>query len=108
MRRLLQLVAVALFPAILQAQGYLIPRPCVAPPPAPVCPRNADCAPARVIPCPGNPIVRVSNEVKAELVGRVLRFEVTEAFVNHGPTVGEADYVFPLPKGAAFEDLKLS
>jgi Ca-activated chloride channel family protein len=28
--------------------------------------------------------------------------------VNHGGRLGEADYLFPLPKGAAFQDLKLS
>jgi Ca-activated chloride channel family protein len=28
--------------------------------------------------------------------------------VNRGSRVGEADYIFPLPKGAAFQDLKLS
>jgi len=38
----------------------------------------------------------------------VLRYEVTETFVNRGARVGEADYIFPLPKGAAFQDLKLS
>jgi Ca-activated chloride channel family protein len=41
-------------------------------------------------------------------VDRVLRYEVTETFVNRGAGLGEADYIFPLPKGAAFEDLKLS
>ncbi len=43
-----------------------------------------------------------------ELADRVLRYEVTETFVNRGSRVGEADYMFPLPKGAAFQDLKLS
>ena len=38
---------------------------------------------------------------------RVLRYEITETFVNRGSRVGEADYMFPLPKGAAFQDLKL-
>lgn len=38
----------------------------------------------------------------------MLRYEVTETFVNRGSGIGEADYVFPLPKGAAFQDLKLS
>jgi Ca-activated chloride channel family protein len=33
---------------------------------------------------------------------------VSETFLNRGPTVGEADYVFPLPAGAAFEALQLS
>jgi len=43
-----------------------------------------------------------------ELVDRVLRYEITETFVNRGSRVGEADFMFPLPKGAAFQDLKLS
>jgi len=43
-----------------------------------------------------------------ELSDRVLRYEITETFVNRGSRVGEADYMFPLPKGAAFQDLKLS
>jgi Ca-activated chloride channel family protein len=46
--------------------------------------------------------------VRAVLSDRVLRYEVTEIFVNRGSRIGEADYIFPLPKGAAFQDLKLS
>ncbi|HEU4878292.1 MAG TPA: VIT domain-containing protein [Gemmatimonadaceae bacterium] len=46
--------------------------------------------------------------MKVDLADRVLRYEVTEVFVNRGGRVGEADYIFPLPKGAAFQDLKLS
>jgi Ca-activated chloride channel family protein len=42
------------------------------------------------------------------MVNRVLRYEVSETFVNTGGGVGEADYLFPLPSGSAFEDLKLS
>jgi Ca-activated chloride channel family protein len=38
----------------------------------------------------------------------VLRYEVTETYVNRGSRLGEADFMFPLPKGAAFQDLKLS
>jgi Ca-activated chloride channel family protein len=46
--------------------------------------------------------------VKVDMSDRVLRYEVTETFVNRGGRIGEADYVFPLPRGAAFQDLKLS
>jgi len=46
--------------------------------------------------------------VRVDLVDRVLRYEITETFVNRGGRVGEADFMFPLPKGAAFQDLKLS
>jgi Ca-activated chloride channel family protein len=53
-------------------------------------------------------VVRTRSDVKVELRDRVLRYEVEERFVNRGGLIGEADYVFPLPKGAAFRDLKLS
>jgi Ca-activated chloride channel family protein len=53
-------------------------------------------------------VVRRSSDVRAELVSGVLRYEVTETFVNQGSGIGEADYLFPLPRGAAFQDLKLS
>jgi Ca-activated chloride channel family protein len=46
--------------------------------------------------------------VRVDLVDRVLHYEITETFVNRGGRVGEADYMFPLPKDAAFQDLKLS
>jgi Ca-activated chloride channel family protein len=52
-------------------------------------------------------VTRQSSEVRVDLVDRVLRYEVTETFVNRGSRVGEADFMFPLPKGAAFQDLKL-
>ncbi|MDP9176452.1 MAG: VIT and VWA domain-containing protein [Gemmatimonadota bacterium] len=52
--------------------------------------------------------MRQSSAVHAELANGVLRYEVTEVFVNRGSGIGEADYLFPLPKGAAFQDLKLS
>jgi Ca-activated chloride channel family protein len=42
------------------------------------------------------------------MVNRVLRYEVSETFINTGRGLGEADYLFPLPTGSAFEDLKLS
>ena len=71
-------------PALAEAQGSLIPRP------------------------GGFSVIKTSSRVTAELVDRVLRYEVTETFLNRGGRVGEADYIFPLPKGAAFQDLKLS
>ena len=52
-------------------------------------------------------VSRLSSDVRVELVDRVLRYEITETFVNRGNRVGEADFMFPLPKGAAFQDLKL-
>jgi Ca-activated chloride channel family protein len=52
-------------------------------------------------------VVRTAREVRVALQGRVLAYEVTERWTNHGGTIGEADYVLPLPRGAAFEDLAL-
>jgi Ca-activated chloride channel family protein len=59
-----------------------------------------------VLPSPD--VFRQSSDVRVDLVDRVLRYEITETFVNRGSRVGEADYMFPLPKDAAFQDLKLS
>ena len=99
--RLLALSALILAPMVLRAQGRIIPRPCVAP-----CPPGAACATPR-LPCGGS-LTRISSTTDVTLEGRVLRYEVTEVFRNGGGAVAEADYVFPLPAGAAFEDLKLS
>ncbi|MEP6856942.1 MAG: VIT domain-containing protein [Gemmatimonadales bacterium] len=52
-------------------------------------------------------VFRQSSDVRVDLADRVLRYEITETFVNRGSRVGEADFMFPLPKGAAFQDLKL-
>lgn len=103
----LTLGALASWPATAHAQGRVIPRPCVRPVP-PRCAPNVDCAVA-LIQCPVAPIERVSSDVQASLEGggRVVRYEITEKFVNRGPGLGEADYIFPLPNGAAFEDLRL-
>jgi hypothetical protein len=95
------LPALLLAPLAARAQGRLIGRPCVAP-----CPPRADCVAPRV-PC-GPSLTRVSSATAVTLEGRVLRYEATEVFRNSGGAVAEADYVFPLPAGAAFEDLKLS
>ena len=93
-----------LSPALAVAQGRLIPRPC-APPPCPnVC---GTINPAPIVRC-GGQLERISNTVRVVMADRVLRYEVTEVFRNFGGAVAEADYIFPLPTGAAFEDLKLS
>lgn len=87
-------------PSILEPQGSLIPRPCVVRP----CLIERPCPPC----IPASAVFKLSSQVKVDLADRVLRYEVTEIFVNRGGRVGEADYIFPLPKGAAFQDLKLS
>ena len=77
--------------------------------PEPACERRlCVAAPCPQPPCPTREVVeRTGREVRITLEGRVLRYEVTEQWTNHGRTIGEADYVLPLPKGAAFEDLAL-
>jgi Ca-activated chloride channel homolog len=93
----------SVLPLPLAAQGRLIPRPC----------QRGDCPPpvrpciAGGCPLPGVAIERSASDVRVELRDRVLRYQVDERFVNYGGVVGEADYVFPLPKNAAFEGLKL-
>ena len=91
------LIAAALLaPAALAAQGRMIP----------MCNIPAD-GPRAVIPCQAQ-IVRTRSDVRGVLTGRVVRYTVSEEFVNRGGRLGEADYLFPLPPGAAFRDLKLS
>ena len=108
MRSILFLAALCV-PALASAQ---IVRP--TPPPRPwPCAVVPECAPGRrceVPPCgiQSPDVYRKSSDVRVDLVDRVLRYEITETFVNRGSRLGEADYMFPLPKGAAFQDLKLS
>jgi Ca-activated chloride channel homolog len=74
-----------------------------------VIPRVGACLPGRPCSVMAIPAVeRTSSQVVATLADRVLHFEVTETFANFGPRLAEADYVFPLPAGAAFQDLQLS
>ena len=98
-------VAVAASAMGVEGQGWVVPRPCAMP----VEDRAQITLPVR--PCDAR-VVRVRSDVRAELVGngssRVVRYEIDERFVNRGGRIGEADYLFPLPKGAAFQDLKLS
>jgi Ca-activated chloride channel family protein len=86
-------------PTAASAQGWVIPR-CRPEPVGRPLPEPCVVGPAQV--------VRTRSDVRVELVDRVLRYEIDERFVNRGATIGEADYLFPLPKGAAFQDLKLS
>lgn len=94
------ILALLMVPAALAAQGRIIP---ICPVPMGDGPR-----PELMVRCPTPEVVRTSNDVRARLDGRVIRYEITERFVNRGGRLGEADYVFPLPAGAAFRDLKLS
>jgi Ca-activated chloride channel family protein len=86
------------FPVALLAQGWIIPRPPIAPPPC-----LDKCLPVRAA-----VLERTSSNVRATLADHVLRYEVEETFRNRGGTVAEADYMYPLPAGAAFQELQLS
>src|SRR3954471_8581711 len=95
--------ALLIIPTIVSAQALERPWPCPTPP----CRMGAPCVrPVCVIQNPA--VFRQSSDARVQLVDRVLRYEITETFVNRGNRVGEADFMFPLPKGAAFQDLKLS
>ena len=108
-RSLLSLVSLAapfLSPSAARAQGWIVPRICWAGASA------AGSLEGRAISAPmhdcGARIERTHSDVRVELAGRVLKYEVDERFINRGGTLGEADYLFPLPNDAAFQDLKLS
>ena len=93
-------LALLLSPLPALAQGRIIARPCV-PRPCPSCP---------VLECrrvPDSDVQRRASTVEVELRDGVLHYEVEETFINRGGRIGEADYLFPLPKNAAFEGLKL-
>ena len=96
-------LALLILPAALGAQGWIVPR-CGPGPGDP--PPNV--RPAPIVQCGAGQVVRTGSEVRAELRGRVVHYEIEERFENHGGTLGEADYYFPLPRTAAFQDLKLS
>ncbi len=79
----------------LSAQGRIV-SPCARPLPQPTVVR----------PC-GPVVARVATSTLVEISGRVARTTITETFENRGASLGEADFVFPLPSGAAFEELRL-
>lgn len=94
MRRALSVpVLLVLVPLAASAQGTIIPR----------------CLPIRPCPPPMQwGVVRTASHVQVRMDDRVLHYEVEEQFTNRGGGIAEADYIFPLPGGAAFQDLKLS
>ena len=102
MRALIAL-AILLTSSVVSAQTRMPPRPW--PCPMRPCIVGQPCPPCGVPTVPS--VARQSSDVRVTLADRVLRYEITETFVNRGSRVGEADYMFPLPKGAAFQDLKL-
>src|SRR5687768_9224859 len=99
MRRLLfALFALAAAPVTAAAQGLLVPRCAEI-----RCRPGTPCRPC----APQGGVARVRSDVRVELASGVLRYEVSETFVNNGGALGEADYIFPLPRNAAFRDLRL-
>ena len=93
-RILFALTTIVALPLTLSGQGTIIPRPCL---------------PIRPCPPPGQwGLVRTASHVRVTMQDRVLHYEVDERFVNRGGGIAEADYLFPLPADAAFQDLKLS
>ncbi|HET9441095.1 MAG TPA: VIT domain-containing protein [Longimicrobiales bacterium] len=52
-------------------------------------------------------VEKVRTAVNVEVSGRVARVEVEEWFRNNGQTLGEADYLYPLPSGAVFNNFSL-
>ena len=99
MRRLIfALLALAAAPIQAAAQGLLVPRCAEV-----RCRPGAPCRPCT----PQGGVARVRSDVRVELASGVLRYEVSETFVNNGGALGEADYMFPLPRNAAFRDLRL-
>ncbi|MGI8619907.1 MAG: VIT and vWA domain-containing protein [Gemmatimonadaceae bacterium] len=93
---LLSLAAAPLHSAV--AQGLLVPRCAEI-----RCRPGANCRPCGI----PSGVARVRSDVRVELASGVLRYEVSETFVNNGGALGEADYIFPLPRNAAFRDLRL-
>ncbi len=77
------------------------PMPQVDPVVRPTCDVRTPCVRAAQI-------VRLSSRAVLTIDGRVVRYEITERFVNRGNVAGETDYLLPLPARAAFEDLALS
>jgi len=98
MRRPLAVLLIAALSSPLGAQGRVVTS----------CPRPVPTE-SVVRPCtPGTPsVVRVATSTLVEITGRVARTTVTETFENRGRTIGEADFLYPLPNGAAFEELRL-
>ncbi len=89
-------------------QGWIVPRACDPPARIMTPGRPPEVArPMPIVNCRVN-IARTRSDVRVELADRVLHYEVEERFVNRGGGLGEADYIFPLPANAAFQDLSLT
>lgn len=58
-------------------------------------------------PQPGAWIQRVKSQVRVEVTGNVATVVVDEWFQSNGPALGEADYLYPLPRDAVFRSFSL-
>ena len=56
---------------------------------------------------PGGRVEKIRSAVNVSVTGRVARVTVEEWFRNHGPALGEAVYVYPLPGEAVFSNYSL-
>lgn len=56
---------------------------------------------------PGSWVERVESRIQVEIRGNVATVVVDEWFLAHGRGLGEADYLYPLPTGAAFQGFSL-
>jgi Ca-activated chloride channel family protein len=52
-------------------------------------------------------VQKVRTAVSVQVSGRIARVEVEEWFRNNGGALGEADYLYPLPSGAVFNNFSL-
>ena len=52
-------------------------------------------------------VEKVRTVVNVQVSGRVARVEVEEWFRNNGRALGQADYLYPLPSGAVFNNFSL-
>jgi Ca-activated chloride channel family protein len=103
LKSLFVLALVATGARLLPAQGTIVQIPCNGPRCAPVaCIRPGACQPG-----PAN-IIHESSAATVQLANGVLRYSVGEVLRNTGSLPGEVDYMFPLPKYAAFQDLAMS
>jgi len=86
----------ALFATPLPAQARIL-APCAEPRPR-ATPATRACS---------GQVVRLATSTVIDVDGRVARTTITETFENRGGRLGEADVIMPLPRGAAFEELRL-
>ena len=60
-----------------------------------------------VRPVPQFGVQKIRTAVSVQVTGRIARVEVEEWFRNNGGGLGEADYLYPLPSGAVFNNFSL-